>query len=206
MTTLQVHSCLYFPELLSGDTSKEVMTWSTTQKGDYVYHEFGLQTPQQFLELNDRIEYGRGYHATALKDGVSVATCSSHLCRTSFASTGIPDQSRDMNFRVVSDTWPVMALSYDLKSVVKTAEPLVFIMGQPRDPLVQYQGPTSLADRSAFFQSQFQNIENAVRLILFYLYLRTIAVTVAHTQRHRSRSPSRTTRTPWRPPTPLTAN
>ena len=140
------------------------MNWSTTQKDEYVYHEFGLQTPQQFLEKNGRIEYGRGYHATVLKDGVSFATCSDNTCRANFATTGTPSPSQDMNFRKVSDEWPVMALSHDLKDMVRTTEPLVFIMGQSRDPLVQYQGPTSLEDRSASFQTQFRNIEDAVSL------------------------------------------
>ena len=166
MATLRIHLPLHLTELISGDTSKDVMTWKTTSKGDFVYHEFGLQTPQQFVESNFRIEYGLGYHATALKDGVSFATCASYTCRKTFETTGAPPTTQDVNFRLVDDGFPAMALSYDLKSVTQTTEPLVFILGQSRDPLIQYQSPTSLEDRSAFFLTQFANIEDAVRSFL----------------------------------------
>lgn len=159
-------SHLFFTELISGNISKEVMTWKTTQKGNFVYHEFGLQTPQQFIESNFRIEYGFGYHATALKDGVSFATGAAYTCRKTFETTGAPPTTQDTNFRLVNDGFPVMALSYDLKNMTQTIEPLVFIMGQSRDPLVQYQSPNSYEDRSAFFLTLFEKIEDAVRSFL----------------------------------------
>ena len=163
MTIPRVHLRLHFPELISGNTSKDVMTWSTTPNSTFVYHEFHLQTPQQFIESNLRIEYGHGYHATALKDGVSFSICPSYTCRKNFETTGALPPTQGTNFGLVNDGFPAMALSYDLKSVVQTTEPLVFIMGQSRDPLVQYQSPTSLEDRSAFFLTEFEKIEDAVR-------------------------------------------
>ena len=54
-----------------------------------------------------------------------------------------------------------MALLYNLKSMVKTTEPLIFIMGQPRDPLVRTRVHTQLQIRA-----QFDNIGDTVTFFI----------------------------------------
>jgi hypothetical protein len=139
------------------------MSWGTTIKNDTVYHDFGLRTPQQYIETNQRIGYGRAYHATTLAQGVTYATCSDQVCRNMFAANGRLDGTQDINFRVVSSSWPVMALSYALGAITQTQQPLVFALGHARDPVVEYQRANSvLEERSLFFHTFFDSIEDAV--------------------------------------------
>ena len=139
------------------------MSWGTTTKSDFVYHDFGLQTPQQYVETNQRIEYGRAYHATTLAQGVTFASCSDSVCRNMFATNGKLDGGGDRNFRPVSQEWPVMALSIALGDITRTQQPLVFVLGHSRDPVVEYQRTNGTAEeRSLFFRTSFDSIEDAV--------------------------------------------
>jgi hypothetical protein len=143
--------------------NEDVMSWGTTVKSDFVYHDFGLQKPQQFSVTNERVQYGRGFHATTLAPGVTYATCSDSTCRNMFAINGKLDGTQDINFRSVSTNWPVMALSYALGAITQTQQPLVFVLGHARDPVVSYPRSGSVVEeRSLFFYTSFDNIENAV--------------------------------------------
>ena len=139
------------------------MTWGTSIKDDIVYHDFSLQTPQQYIETNLQIEYGRAFHATTLAKGVTYATCSDVKCREMFAAKGLLDGTKDVNFRIVSKDWPVMALSYALGAITNTEQPLVFALGHARDPVVEYRGRNNVAEeRSLFFHTSFDSTEDAV--------------------------------------------
>ena len=139
------------------------MTWGTTIKNDIVYHDFSLQTQQQYVETNLRIEYGHAYHATTLAQGVTYATGSDVDCRNRFAANGRLDGTKDIDFRVVSQNWPVMALAYTLGAISETEEPLVFALGHARDPVVEYQRPNNvIEERSLFFHTTFDSTEDAV--------------------------------------------
>lgn len=142
------------------------MTWGTTPSNNLVYHDFGLQTPQQYIETDGRIEYGRGYHATTLAQGVTYATCSDQACRGKFETFGKLDGSQDINFREVNNKWPVMALSVALGSINSTQQPLVFVLGHSRDPVVEYQRTNGTPEpRSLFFHTLFDKIEDAVSVL-----------------------------------------
>lgn len=142
------------------------MTWGTTPSSNLVYHDFGLQTPQQYIETDGRIEYGRGYHATTLAQGVTYATCSDQACRGMFATEGKLDGSQDINFREVNNKWPVMALSVALGSITSTQQPLVFVLGHSRDPVVEYHRTNGTPEpRSLFFHTLFDKIEDAVSVL-----------------------------------------
>ena len=45
--------------------------------------------------------------------------------------------TQDTNFRTVSDNWPVCGLAHDLGNMSK-ASPVVFSVGNIRDPVLQY--------------------------------------------------------------------
>ena len=139
------------------------MTWGTTIKNDIVYHDFSLQTQQQYIETKLRIEYGYAFHATTLAQGVSYATGADVDCRNSFAANGRLDGTKDIDFRVVSKDWPVMALAYTLGSIKQTEKPLVFALGHARDPVVEYLRPNNVVEeRSLFFHTTFDSTEDAV--------------------------------------------
>ena len=142
------------------------MNWGTTTNNNLVYHDFGLQTPQQYTETDGRIEYGRAYHATTLAQGVTYATCADEACRSMFATNGKLDGSQDINFREVNNKWPVMALSIALGSITQTDQPLVFVLGHSRDPVVEYQRTNEAPEtRSLFFHTLFDKIEDAVSVL-----------------------------------------
>jgi len=139
------------------------MTWGTSIENGVVYHDFALQTPQRYIKKNDRILYGRAYHATTADQGVSYATCSHYDCRNSFGNTGQLDGTKNTRFREVAKDWPVMALSYAFGTITKTQQPIVFAVGHARDPVVEYRGPNNaIEERSLYFRTAFERTEDAV--------------------------------------------
>jgi len=140
------------------------MTWGTSIKNGVVYHDFALQTPQQYIQKNDRVLYGRAYHATTMMaQGVSYATCAHYDCRNMFGTNGKLNGTINTVFREVAKDWPVMALSYSFGTITKTQQPIVFAVGHARDPVVEYRGPNNvIEERSLYFRTAFESTEDAV--------------------------------------------
>ena len=154
----------YPVECLSGDMGQD-MSWGTSisSKNDIVYHDFAIQAPQEYIEKNLKIQYGRAFHATTLTQGVSYATCPHTTCRDMFGANGQLDRTNDSPFRAISNNWPVMALSYSFGTITQTQQPVVFAFGHTRDPVVEYQRFNNVfEERSLFFHTSFDTIEDAV--------------------------------------------
>jgi hypothetical protein len=80
-----------------------------------------------------------------------------------FTANGRLDGTKDIDFRIVTKDWPVMALAYSLGAITKTQEPLVFAIGHARDPVVEYKGPKNVVEeRSLFFHTFFVSMDDAV--------------------------------------------
>lgn len=90
------------------------------------------------------------------------------VVRAQFINNGRLPNTRDTNFRAISNNWPVFAVSHDLGNVGSAATtPVVTSIGHVRDPAIRYiiaGGATQL--RSLYFMSQFSNTAAVVgRLI-----------------------------------------
>lgn len=85
------------------------------------------------------------------------------VVRAQFINNGKLADSQDINFRAVSNNWPVFAFSRDLGSITSTTNPVVFSVGHIRDPVIQYiVANAQIQPRSLYFWSQFPSSASVV--------------------------------------------
>lgn len=87
--------------------------------------------------------------------------------RAQFINNGKLPNTRDTNFRAISNAWPVFAISHDLGNVRAATTPVVTSVGHIRDPALRYiiaGGATQL--RSLYFFTQFSTPAAVVSKIL----------------------------------------
>jgi hypothetical protein len=86
------------------------------------------------------------------------------VVRNQFVNKGLLTNTKDLNFRSISDSWPIFGLSKDLGSVSKTPASVVFSVGHIRDPAVKYViAPNTHQARSLYFWSKFSTADKLVR-------------------------------------------
>ncbi|CAE6467918.1 unnamed protein product, partial [Rhizoctonia solani] len=117
-----------------------------------------LQNPSIYTESRQRAQWGGG---TTWQTGQDI------VVRQQFLSTDKLANTQDINFRKVSDNWPVMAFAQDLGIVTSGYTGRAnFVLGHLRDPVVQYQTPTSPEARSLYSMSKFLTEEDALKFAL----------------------------------------
>ncbi|KAK0490834.1 hypothetical protein IW261DRAFT_1547137 [Armillaria novae-zelandiae] len=148
-------------EWVSGDTSLTA-NW-TTSTGSILTHQVQLAVPSEFSEVSDHTQYGSAFYSTISTDRTTYQTGADVTVRAQFISNGILSNTKDTNFRAVSDNWPVFALAGDLGSVSSPTEPLVFAIGHIRDPAISYVvANNGHQDRSLYFWSQYSDAASLV--------------------------------------------
>jgi hypothetical protein len=104
---------------------------------------------------------------------VTYQTGQDAVVRTQFVNNGVLSNTEDINFRAVSDDWPVFAFAHDLGAVsTTTTDPVICTVGHVRDPAIQY----IIADdvyqpRSVYFWSAYSSVTALVRtqsLLTYY--------------------------------------
>lgn len=93
--------------------------------------------------------------------------------RTQFVTNGFLSNTQDTNFRAINDKFPVFGLAKDLGTVTASgAEPVVFSIGNVRDPAVEYiVADNNTQERNLYFWSQYSNADDAVRLEVSAIFL-----------------------------------
>ncbi len=95
--------------------------------------------------------------------GLTYQTGQDEVVRAQFINSGKLLNTKDTQFRAVSDDWPVFALSHDLGTISAATPPVVVSIGHIRDPAVQYIiANGALQNRSLYFWSQFSSVQDAV--------------------------------------------
>lgn len=85
------------------------------------------------------------------------------MVRAQFIQNGKLANSRDTNFRAVSDDWPVFGLAHDLGTVSGTSPTVVYAVGHVRDPAIQYiVADNGRQSRNLYFWSKFQSVTELV--------------------------------------------
>jgi hypothetical protein len=84
--------------------------------------------------------------------------------RAQFINNGVLANTKDNNFRAISNNWPVFALSHDIGTVTNTPHPLsLFALGHIRDPALSYiTAHNGRQNRSLYFWSQFSTAADVV--------------------------------------------
>ncbi|KEP53542.1 putative glutaminase GtaA [Rhizoctonia solani 123E] len=127
-----------------------------------------LQNPSIYTESRQRAQWGALYFASnQVSGGTTWQTGQDIVVRQQFLSTDKLANTQDINFRKVSDNWPVMAFAQDLGIVTSGYTGRAnFVLGHLRDPVVQYQTPTSPEARSLYSMSKFLTEEDALNFAL----------------------------------------
>lgn len=89
------------------------------------------------------------------------------MVRAQFINNSVLENTRDTNFRAISDDWPVFAFAHNLGTVSATSsEPVVFSVGHVRDPVIEYIiANNALQDRSYLFWTQFTSVADVVSFV-----------------------------------------
>ncbi|KAH7339836.1 hypothetical protein B0J17DRAFT_627866 [Rhizoctonia solani] len=154
---------------VTGDKEQPVK-WSTEVDNNAIIHKMALQDPSIYAESHQRAHWGTFYFASnqtrfngTQGDGTTWQTGQDIVVREQFLSSSKLGNTQDTNFRKVSDKWPIMAIAQDFGSVMLgPARTATFVLGHLRNPVVQYQTPTSQEDRSLYFMSQLSTEDDAM--------------------------------------------
>ncbi|KAF9451663.1 DUF1793-domain-containing protein [Macrolepiota fuliginosa MF-IS2] len=162
--SVQVYSDIS-AEWVSGDNNL-VANWTTTT-GSVVTHQVQLVNQAILSEVNDHTQYGSAFYSTLSTTGVTWQNGADVTVRAQFINNGKLPDTRDTNFRAISNNWPVFAVSHDLGDVAAATSPVVTSVGHVRDPAISYiiaGGATQL--RSLYFFSQFSSVQAVISSFL----------------------------------------
>ncbi|KAJ7260577.1 hypothetical protein C8J57DRAFT_1471634 [Mycena rebaudengoi] len=164
-------------EWTSGSATWDI-EWSTTTT-DILSHEIRVAFPAVYEEINDQTQYGAAYYSILNGKKATYQTGPDAVVRNQFVNKGLLTNTKDLNFRSISDSWPIFGLSKDLGSVSKTPASVVFSVGHIRDPAVKYViAPNTHQARSLYFWSKFSTAD---KLISFFLNDYSKALATANT-------------------------
>ncbi|PLB52445.1 glutaminase GtaA [Aspergillus steynii IBT 23096] len=125
-------------EWVSGDR-KAIVEWDHGVTKDGVsYHKINRQTQLLFSEVKDQAEWGEWYWATDSGDGLTYQSGGGSAVRDAFTKNGKLDNSKDSNYRAISDNWPVFGFARNLGSV--KAGGALFTIGLAQRDAIQYSG------------------------------------------------------------------
>ncbi|KAJ7503731.1 hypothetical protein B0H11DRAFT_2170697 [Mycena galericulata] len=160
--SVQVYSDIS-AEWVSGSDNWNVQ-WETTTT-DILSHQVSLTSPAPFEEINDQAQYGSIYYSILNTKGTSYQTGQDVVVRGTFLNTtGLPN-SKDPNFRAVSDAWPVFALAKNFGTV--SSGSVLYSIGQIRDPAVTYILAGNVKQsRSLYFWSKFPTAASVISYFL----------------------------------------
>ncbi|CCM02776.1 uncharacterized protein FIBRA_04884 [Fibroporia radiculosa] len=149
-------------EWASGNRS-EVITWSTTETDEVIFHQIQVETPTPYTEVNGQTDDGVVYFSTNQGPEVSYQSGGWMSLRDEFEENGSLNMSRDPDFRPISDNWPTFALAIDLGDIQETASPVVFAIGYVRDPSIKYTTATGVTQlRSLYFRTQYSDVVDLI--------------------------------------------
>ncbi|KAJ6520970.1 hypothetical protein DFH09DRAFT_1251159 [Mycena vulgaris] len=164
-------------EWVSGVSSWDV-EWATTTT-DILSHEIHLASPATFEEINDQAQYGSLHYSILNDKKATYQTGADIIVRAQFVNNGVLANTKDPNFRAVSDSWPVFGLSKDLGQVSGAPASVLFSIGHIREPAVKYVLAGNVKqERSLYFWSRFST---TAQLISFFLKDYATALATAKT-------------------------
>ncbi|KXX77889.1 hypothetical protein MMYC01_205785 [Madurella mycetomatis] len=152
-------------EWASGDHS-QVVEWDTSTSDDIVYHHFSRANQQQFVESREIASWGQWYLATRSGNSMTWQIGQDTVVRDQFVNNGRLANTKETNFRPVSDRWPVFAFSHDLGNVSEEVES-VFTLGLVQNQVIHFAGLSGeLTAVPGLWSSHYDNEISAV--VAFY--------------------------------------
>ncbi|KAL2198179.1 hypothetical protein P885DRAFT_34650 [Corynascus similis CBS 632.67] len=153
-------------EWASGDNS-QVVEWDNGASDDIVYHKFFRRTQEEFREANEIASWGTWYLATRADEGLTWQIGADEAVRGQFAGNRRLSNTKESNFRPVSEQWPVFALSHDLGDVEEDEVERVFTLGLVQEQVINFAGESGqLAAVPGLWSSYYPDEISA--LVAFY--------------------------------------
>jgi len=176
-------------EWASGDTS-QIVAWDTATVGDIAYHKFFRQTQDQFRESNEIASWGNWYLATRVDDGSTWQIGQDNVVRAQFANHKLLANTKESNFRPVSEQWPVFAFSHDLGDVRGDEVERVFTLGLVQDQVINFAGKSGQLEAVPGLWSSYYKDDISAVIAFYDDYQHASEVSSALDQRIRSDSES----------------
>lgn len=149
-------------EWVSGDRNA-VAEWDYgVTDGGIGYHKLHRRTQLLFSEVNSQAEWGNWYYATEMNDKVTRQSGRDVTVRGEFSQNGKLANSKDTDYRPISQDWPVFAFAIDLESVDSSPAGALFTIGVYQTDAIQYDGPSGIAPVPSLWTDYFSDETSAV--------------------------------------------
>jgi len=142
-------------EWISGDLNS-VAQWDSGEVDGISYHKVWKQNQQLLTETNDRAEWGNWYYSTDA-GGLTHQSGSDRSVRGAFRDKGELGNSKDTNFRAISNDWPVFGFAVDLGSVGSSPASTLFTIGLAQEIAIQFLGANGLNNVPSLWTDYFDN-------------------------------------------------
>ncbi|KAK6864004.1 hypothetical protein PG990_006557 [Apiospora arundinis] len=144
-------------EWASGDDSA-VIQWDYNTSNGVAYHTIARQQQNEMAEDREQAAWGTWYYSTADGPGLTYQSGIDNDVRANFAQNGVLSNSKDTNFRAVSNQWPVFGFTKKLGAVGSESVSTVFSIGLTQENAISFLGEGSgLTTVPSLWKSYFSN-------------------------------------------------
>ncbi|KAJ7671625.1 hypothetical protein DFH06DRAFT_1320412 [Mycena polygramma] len=129
-------SAISTDEWVTGDNSL-VANWTTTTGNVYTHQVQLAQTDFGEFSNQGQTQYGSVYFSCINANALSYQTGPATVVRAQYIKNAALANTKDTNFRAVSNDWPVFAFAHTITVGTTVSTPVKFTIGQVRDPAVE---------------------------------------------------------------------
>lgn len=149
-------------EWASGDRNA-VVEWDFDVTDEHVaYHRFQRQTQLLFSENRQQAEWGTWYWAVEDGEDLTHQSGSSDEVRQAFANKGKLSNTKDSDFRAISQNWPVFGFAVDFGTVQSETVDRLFTIGLDQQEAIQYSGGNDDRAVPSLWTNYFDNGADAL--------------------------------------------
>ncbi|RDX47956.1 hypothetical protein OH76DRAFT_1405499 [Lentinus brumalis] len=143
----------------SGTQGGAAVRWQNNRTAQTLYHETEPETLQQYTEISEQAQDGRGYYAMALSPGLTWEIDTDVVCRHQFANTGNLTNTQQATFGPMGQPWYVFAIAMDLGTIQSTSSPVTWAIGYVRDPIAPYTTPSGVTEvRRPYWTTRYSDV------------------------------------------------
>ncbi|KAI0705087.1 hypothetical protein C8T65DRAFT_240266 [Cerioporus squamosus] len=151
----------------SGSQGGAPVRWQSNSTTQSRYHETEPEILQQYTEISQQAEDGKGYYAMALSPGLTWEIDTDVNCRHQFANSGNLTNTQQTTFGPMGQPWYVFAIAVDLGSIQSTSAPVTWAIGYVRDPLVPYTTPSGVTEvRRPYWTTRYPDVSALIDAFL----------------------------------------